>query len=144
MLGHPPHVLPVLFLGEPHHLEDPVQLIVVVRVAGLDVLLPAVEDGFAGQQLGEDAADGPDVDGLGVVPGAEQQLGGAVPEGDHHGVQVRQRLQRGVEEPREAHVRDLDAAPLVALAHHEDVGGFQVPVKNPVGVKIVNAVKDLV
>jgi hypothetical protein len=42
----------------------PVQLVVMVGVAGLDVLLPAVEDGLACEQLGEDAADGPNVDGL--------------------------------------------------------------------------------
>ena len=32
--------------------------------------LPAVEDGFAGEQFCEDAADCPDVDGLGVVTGS--------------------------------------------------------------------------
>ena len=32
--------------------------------------------------LGEDAADGPDVDGAGVLVGAEQDLGSAVPQGD--------------------------------------------------------------
>ena len=61
---HPPHVLPILLLGETHHVEDPVQLVVVVRVARLDVLLPAVENGLAGQKFGEDAADGPDINGL--------------------------------------------------------------------------------
>lgn len=40
---------------------SPVQLVVVVRVAGLDVLLPAVEDWLGGQQLSKDAANGPDV-----------------------------------------------------------------------------------
>jgi hypothetical protein len=36
----------------------------MVGVAGLDVLLPAVEDWLARQQLREYAADCPDVDGL--------------------------------------------------------------------------------
>lgn len=32
--------------------------------------IPAVENRFAGEQLGKDAADCPDVDGLGVVTGS--------------------------------------------------------------------------
>lgn len=36
-----------------------------------------------GQQLGEDAADGPDVDGRAVLRVAHQQLRGAVPPGGH-------------------------------------------------------------
>jgi hypothetical protein len=36
----------------------------MVGVAGLDVLLPAVEDWLAGQQLRKYAPDRPDVDGL--------------------------------------------------------------------------------
>ena len=64
MFWHPPHVLPILLLGETHHVEDPVQLVVVVRITRLDVLLSAVEDGLAGQQFGEDAADGPDINSL--------------------------------------------------------------------------------
>ena len=40
------------------------------------------------QHLGEDAADGPDVDGRGVARGAEQHLGGAVPQGDDLGVRA--------------------------------------------------------
>jgi hypothetical protein len=42
----------------------PVELVVMVGVAGLDVLLPAVEDWLARQQLREYAPDRPDVDGL--------------------------------------------------------------------------------
>lgn len=63
-------------------------------------------------------------DGLGVVAGAEEELGRAVPEGDDDGVEVGQRLQRRVEEAGEAHVGDLDAAALRALAHHQNVGRF--------------------
>ena len=40
-------------------------------------LLGAVEDGLAGEQLGEDAPDGPDVDRLRVVARAEQSSSGA-------------------------------------------------------------------
>ena len=39
----------------------PVQLFVMVGVAGLDVLLPAVEDRLAGQQLGEDTPNSPNI-----------------------------------------------------------------------------------
>ena len=64
MFWHSPHVFPVFFLRKSHHIEYPVQLVVVVGIAGLDVLLSAVEDWFAGQKLSEDTADGPDVNGL--------------------------------------------------------------------------------
>lgn len=46
---------------EAHDVEDAVQLVVVVRVAGLDVLLSTVEDGLGRQELGKDAADRPDI-----------------------------------------------------------------------------------
>ncbi len=42
----------------------PVELVVMVGVAGLDVLLPAMEDWLARQQLRKYAPDCPDVDGL--------------------------------------------------------------------------------
>ena len=58
------------------------------------------------------------------MPGAEQEFWRAVPEGDYDGVEVRERLEGGVEEAREPHVGDLDATPLLALAHHQDVGRF--------------------
>lgn len=46
---------------EAHNVEDAVQLVVVVRVTGLYVLLPAVEYRLRGQELCKDAADRPDV-----------------------------------------------------------------------------------
>ena len=64
MFRHSPHVFPVLLLRETHHVEYPVQLVVMVRVAGLDVLLTAVEDGLTGQQLSKDASYSPDINGL--------------------------------------------------------------------------------
>ena len=39
----------------------PVELIVVVRVACLDVLLTTVKDGFGRQELSKDATDGPNI-----------------------------------------------------------------------------------
>ncbi len=53
----------VLFIYK-YFVGVPVELVVMVGVAGLDVLLPAVEDWLAGQQLREYAPDCPDVDGL--------------------------------------------------------------------------------
>lgn len=46
---------------EAHDAEDAVQLVVVERVAGFDVLLTAVEYRLGRQQLREDAADRPDI-----------------------------------------------------------------------------------
>ena len=42
-----------------------------------------LEEDPAAQQLAEDAADGPDVDGVGVVLGTEQDLWGAIVLGHH-------------------------------------------------------------
>jgi len=42
----------------------PVELVVMVGVASLDVLLAAVEDRLAGQQLRKNAPDGPDINSL--------------------------------------------------------------------------------
>ena len=104
MFWHPPHVFPILLLQsafteivsrnshlwEAHHVEDSVQLVMVVRVAGLYILLPdnfnnlervqrnkenvrkqkvsnfspAMEDWFTGEKLSEYAANGPNVDCL--------------------------------------------------------------------------------
>ena len=149
-----------------HDAENAIELILMIGIAGLDVLLLAVKDGLVGEQLGEDAADGPDVDGFGVVARAQQQLGRTVPERDHDRVEVGQRTQWRVEEARKAHVGDFDATTLEAFAHHQYVrrfllyssmshfkpcvelnrrrqqmrtSSYEIAVKNPVGVQIVNA-----
>lgn len=46
---------------EAHDVKDAVQLVVVVRVTGLDVLLTTVEYGLRRQQLRKYAANRPDV-----------------------------------------------------------------------------------
>lgn len=58
---HLPDVLPVLLLGEAHHIEDPIQLVVVVGVGRLNVLLTTVEDGLGSEEFSEDASNGPDI-----------------------------------------------------------------------------------
>lgn len=47
--------------GEAHDVKDAVQLVMVVRVTGFDVLLATVENGLRRQQLCKDAANRPDV-----------------------------------------------------------------------------------
>ena len=64
---------PYFFVGGAHDLEDEVQLLSL----GL-----AREEGLAGQELGEEAADGPHVDAGAVLVGTEEELRWAVPEGD--------------------------------------------------------------
>ena len=50
-----------LTLGEPHHTENPVQLIMVVGTARLHILLATVEDGLKCQQLSKYAPNSPDI-----------------------------------------------------------------------------------
>merc|ERR1719222_162586 len=67
VLWHPPHVFPVLLLGEAHHVKDPVQLVMVIRVACLDVLLPTMEDWFTGKKFSKDTTDCPNVNRLRIM-----------------------------------------------------------------------------
>lgn len=46
---------------EAHDVKDAVQLVMMVRVTGLDILLATVEYGLRRQQLCKDAANRPDV-----------------------------------------------------------------------------------
>lgn len=124
MFGHLPDVLPVLVQRKAHHIENAIQLIVMIRIAGLDVLLAAMENRFGGEQLGENASNRPDIDGLRVVPGAQQQFRRPIPEGDDNRIQIGQRLERSVEQPSESHVGDLDATAFRHFAHHQNVGWF--------------------
>ena len=48
----------------------------------VQVVLPR-EDRSVGEHLGQDAADGPDVNGLGVALGVEHDLRGAIPARSH-------------------------------------------------------------
>lgn len=87
-------------------------------------------------ELHEDAADGPDVDGGGVVGGVEQQLGRPVPPRHHvlrHHVALRRR-------PREAEVADLE----VAVGVQQQVAGLQVPVDHVRRVDVLEPPQQLV
>ena len=63
VIGQARHAGPVPLGGGADGLADEIEL-VHVAVAG--------QEGGAQDELGEDEADGPDVDGAGVVPGPEQ------------------------------------------------------------------------
>ena len=106
----------------------------VVRIASLDVLLSAVEDWLASQQLCKDAPYSPDINGLGVMPGPQQQLWGSVPECHHHGVQVCQGFQRRVKKSGKPHISNLNPPSLRPLPHHKNIGRLQVSVQHPVSV----------
>jgi len=107
MLWHSSHVFPVLFLREAHDVEDPIQLVVVIRVAGFDVLLSAMKDWFTGQELSENTTNSPDIDRLCVVTRPQEELWCSVPESYYHRIEVCQRLQRRIEEPCKTHVCNL-------------------------------------
>jgi len=56
------------------------ELVLIIRVLALRVFL-VVEQGPSRNELRHDAAHGPQVDGLGVVLGPQQQLWRAIPDG---------------------------------------------------------------
>mmetsp|Transcript_56948 Transcript_56948/g.180181 ORF Transcript_56948/g.180181 Transcript_56948/m.180181 type:complete len:344 (+) Transcript_56948:281-1312(+) len=115
--------------GRAEQLED-VQELLQLRVA-------REERGLA-RHLRKDAPHAPHVHGGGVVGGAEQDLGGAVPQGhdlvgvgfDGHG-----------EGAAQAKVRNLqDVLSLV----HQEILGLEVPVHDPVPVAVRHALEELV
>ena len=84
----------------------------------------AFEDGSEGEQFGEDAADGPEVDGGRVVPTSEEELRCAVPDCDDDFVAAEEVVQGLVKEAGEAEVADSD----FAFGCYHNVGGLQVSV----------------
>ena len=56
----------------------------VLEGAGRLLALLALEERFQGDQLPEDTADGPNIDGRCVVLGTQQQLRRSVPDCHHH------------------------------------------------------------
>ena len=70
---------PVSLLRKTENFENTPNLFDVIRIAGFCVLHFAVKDRLVGQQLGEDAANGPNVDRFSVMTSTEQQLWRAVP-----------------------------------------------------------------
>ena len=90
--------LNVVVRGSADHVGDQIELV--------DVVL-AREEGLAAQQLGEDAADRPDVDGLGVLLPREHDLRRAVPSRRHvlgHEARVVLLWVRNARQPKVAHL----------------------------------------
>lgn len=119
------------------HLEDEQQLVAIV-LAG--------EEGLAEMHLGEDAADGPDVDRIGVLGQREHDLGGTVPA---RGNVLREKvvlLRGGVRGSRisletgKAKVADLEVAFLV----DQEVGRLEVAVDDAAAVQVLDALEQLV
>jgi hypothetical protein len=99
-------------------------------------VVAAGEERAAVDELHEDAADGPDVDGRRVVGGVEQQLGRAVPPRHHvlrHHVAVGGRA-------RQPEVADLE----VAVGAEQQVAGLEVAVDHAGGVDVLEPAQDLV
>jgi hypothetical protein len=99
-------------------------------------VVSARENRLPVDELHEDASDGPDIDGGGVVGGVEQQLGRAVPARDHvlrHHVALRRR-------PRQPEVADLE----FAVGVQQQVAGLQVTVDHVRRVDELEPAQDLV
>ena len=99
----------------------------------------AFEDRPQGEQLREDAAHGPQVDGWGIVAGAEEEVGRTVPDGDDDFVAVEEGLERRAEEAGQAEITDADGA---GRCDH-DVGRFEVAVQHPIPVKVEESIQEL-
>jgi hypothetical protein len=78
------------------------------------------------------------------VPGTKQQLWRSIPESDDDRIEISKRFQRRVEQSGEPHVGNLHPSSLVSLAHDEDIRWLQISVEDPVLVKIVDPIEDLV
>ena len=85
------------------------------------------------EQLGKDAAHGPDVHGRAVVHGAHEDLWGSVVLRDdllRHGHTL-----VWLHDPRQAEVTDLEAA----VGVDQEVAGLDVPVQHAGGVEVLEA-----
>lgn len=96
----------------------------------------AGEDGLAAEQLGEDAADRPDVDGRAVVVAAEEKLRGPVPAGDDI---LGHQLALAVAGAGQAEVADLE----LAVGVDQEVPGLQVSVEDVRRVQILERSEQL-
>lgn len=92
----------------------------------------ALEEGLAGEEFPEDAADAPGVDRGGVAGRAEEELGRAVPEGDDELGEFGGRV---ADVAGHAEVGDLELAAVV----EEEIGGLEVAVEDPVVVEVGDA-----
>jgi hypothetical protein len=97
----------------------------------------ALEEGFSCQELAKNAADGPHVDGLAVASCAEEELRGAVPEGDD---ELGEFWGWGVADVTgHAKVGDFELAAVV----EEEIGGFEVAMEDPVVMEVGDTGREL-
>jgi hypothetical protein len=101
-----------------------------------------LKEGFESEELCKDASNCPHVNGACVMLAAEEELWGSVPDGDYNAI-FTQGSQWRLEDAGKAEVTDFHHPLLLAFAHDENVGGFEVTVDDPVAVKVVQAVEDL-
>ena len=104
----------------------------------------AGEEWLPAEELRDDAADAPHVDGLRVrTRGSQQQLGAPVPAGDdvlgHRVVGVGPRERPLVHEPRQAEVGDAQ----LAVLGDEQVARLEVPVEDAHRVHRLDALEEL-
>lgn len=118
---------PDLGVGSAHRLKDLQELVVVV-VAG--------EKGFFVNDLGEDAADRPNVDRGGAILAAHENVRGPAPEGDYLVGKVLHGDSEGTCQPEIGQLED-------SLPVDEEVLGLQVPVQHLVLMALLNAVQQL-
>lgn len=95
-----------------------------------------MEERVFGQQLGEDAAQAPDVDFKTIRFGAKEEFWGAVPEGDD---KLGELWGWGGGVAGHAEVGEFDLATVV----HEEIGGFEIAVQDPVRVEVLSGGDDL-
>ena len=119
---------PVFWVGSASYLEDFLQLVSLV-LAG--------KKRFTADDLSENASDGPDVDGGGVVLGAHQDIGRTVPQS--HDL-VRKVLHWDSEGTRQTEIGQLQHA----LSIDEQVLWLQVTMKHLVLMALCNSIEQLV
>ena len=82
--GHVDQARPCVAAGHAQDLDDLAHLVPLEgdRLLAVHLRFFAFEDGSEGQEFGEDTAYGPEIDGGGVVFGAEEEVGGPIPDRD--------------------------------------------------------------
>ena len=128
ILGESGDAGPGALAGRAHQPEDFLELVFVCG---------AGEEGAAGVHFRHDAAGGPDVDAGVVGAGTEQDVRGAVPEGDDF---VGESIDWDAERSRETEVGEFE----LALVVDEEVLGFEVAVQDPVFVAEGDSLEELV
>ena len=118
---------PDAVIGGAQQVDDQLQL-VDLRLAGQERLV--------GQELPQDAAAAPHVQGRGLGPRVEEQLRGPIPEGHHlrrHGLEGQAVV------ASQSEVGNLDAA----LVCHQKIGYFEITMDYVCRMEISEASKDL-